>query len=593
MARLALARPRHEGHRLRAPHPRQRDQLLLRVPHPARAPAARDLRALLLLPRGGRLRGRARRRGRGRAAALDGGGPALLRRAARRPSWAATSRKRSRAFPSRARASRTSSRAAAWTWRSAATRPSPTCASTASAWPPRSGSPPSRSSATRNPQTRRYAVELGVALQLTNILRDVGADAARGRLYIPLDELHHFRVEEEQIFGAVDGGHNAQLRLLLGYQAERAREHYKQAQALLPPEDRRTMLSAEMMAAVYREILDELVRRGFPIAGPRAAPLDRRARRGSRCAPSSARAGRREGRRRRRRVRGHRGRHRAPGAPPRRHGAGAARRPGRPRDVVPGRGQRRGRGQRHAPDDRRVSRHPRPRPPGGRRGPAARPGAPAHRLPWTTAAGRPSTARRCPRRCTCWPGSSACACRGGRACDAVRLGLAARFGRPPAGLTLTEWFDRLGQGDGRAPAALGAARDRDPERDAGSRGRHPLLQRVSGRVPGERCRVAPGVPAPRLRPPARPPRRLPRSARRAHPSGARGPVAIEIADGAVAGVAYAQRPLERDDIVRGVPGPRRPHRRRRGRVRGALVGAARAAARGLARATPRSRPRAG
>jgi phytoene synthase len=120
-----------------------------------------------------------------------------------------------------------------------------------------------------NPQTRRYAVELGVALQLTNILRDIGADAARGRLYIPLDELQHFRVEEEQIFGATFGGHNAQLRLLLGYQAERAREHYKQAQALLAPEDRRSMVSAEMMSAVYREILDELVRRGFPIAGPR------------------------------------------------------------------------------------------------------------------------------------------------------------------------------------------------------------------------------------------------------------------------------------------------------------------------------------
>jgi phytoene synthase len=76
-------------------------------------------------------------------------------------------------------------------------------------------------------------------------------------------------VEEEQIFSAPDGGHNAQLRLLLGYQAERARQHYDQAEALLPREDRRSMLSAQMMAAVYHEILDELVRRGFPIAGPR------------------------------------------------------------------------------------------------------------------------------------------------------------------------------------------------------------------------------------------------------------------------------------------------------------------------------------
>ena len=120
-----------------------------------------------------------------------------------------------------------------------------------------------------SPQTRQYATELGVALQLTNILRDVGADAARGRLYIPKDELEHFRVEEEQIFHAADGSHNAQLRLLLAYQAERARAQYDRAQELLPPEDRRRMASAEMMAAVYRELLEELVRRGFPIAGPR------------------------------------------------------------------------------------------------------------------------------------------------------------------------------------------------------------------------------------------------------------------------------------------------------------------------------------
>ena len=119
-----------------------------------------------------------------------------------------------------------------------------------------------------NPQTRRYAVELGVALQLTNILRDVAADGARGRLYIPLEDLDRFRVSEEQVLRP-SAAPSAQLRLLLGYQAERAREHYEQARALLPPEDRRAMTSAEMMAAVYREILDELTRRGFPITGPR------------------------------------------------------------------------------------------------------------------------------------------------------------------------------------------------------------------------------------------------------------------------------------------------------------------------------------
>ena len=119
-----------------------------------------------------------------------------------------------------------------------------------------------------NPQARRYAVELGVALQLTNILRDVAADAARGRLYVPLEDLDRFRVAEEQILRPQPEA-SAQLRLLLAYQAERAREHYAAAERLLPPEDRRSMASAEMMAAVYRQILDELTRRGYPIDGAR------------------------------------------------------------------------------------------------------------------------------------------------------------------------------------------------------------------------------------------------------------------------------------------------------------------------------------
>jgi phytoene synthase len=119
-----------------------------------------------------------------------------------------------------------------------------------------------------NPQTRRYAVELGVALQLTNILRDVAADAARGRLYVPLEDLERFRVSEDQLLRP-EAAQSAQLRLLLAYQAERAREHYEAAAKLLPPEDRRAMTPAEMMAAVYRLLLDELGRRGYPIHGAR------------------------------------------------------------------------------------------------------------------------------------------------------------------------------------------------------------------------------------------------------------------------------------------------------------------------------------
>jgi phytoene synthase len=120
----------------------------------------------------------------------------------------------------------------------------------------------------RSPATRAYAVELGVALQLTNILRDLGADAARGRLYVPLDDLARFGVTEAELVEGPGLGRRPAVDALLAFQAERARAHYARAAALLPREDRRSMRSAEMMAAVYRALLEELTRRRFP-AGPR------------------------------------------------------------------------------------------------------------------------------------------------------------------------------------------------------------------------------------------------------------------------------------------------------------------------------------
>jgi phytoene synthase len=120
----------------------------------------------------------------------------------------------------------------------------------------------------RNPQTREYAVELGVALQLTNILRDVGADGARGRLYLPLEDLARFGVGESELLDAASNPRRPEVAALLRFEAERAREHYARAEALLPVEDRRAMASAELMAAVYLALLDELVRCAFP-PGPR------------------------------------------------------------------------------------------------------------------------------------------------------------------------------------------------------------------------------------------------------------------------------------------------------------------------------------
>jgi 15-cis-phytoene synthase len=120
----------------------------------------------------------------------------------------------------------------------------------------------------KSPATRAYAVELGVALQLTNILRDVAADAARGRLYLPLEDLARFGVTERELLDGGAAPRRPEVTALLRFEADRARQHYARAASLLPAEDRRAMASAEVMAAVYRELLEELARRSFP-AGPR------------------------------------------------------------------------------------------------------------------------------------------------------------------------------------------------------------------------------------------------------------------------------------------------------------------------------------
>ena len=123
-----------------------------------------------------------------------------------------------------------------------------------------------------DPRTRDYAVELGIALQLTNILRDVAQDAARDRVYLPLEDLGRFGVGEAALVAAAldaRAPRPAGLAPLMAFEAERARSHYAAAQRALPERDRRSMRAAEIMAAVYRGVLDEWVRRGHPVGGPR------------------------------------------------------------------------------------------------------------------------------------------------------------------------------------------------------------------------------------------------------------------------------------------------------------------------------------
>jgi 15-cis-phytoene synthase len=122
----------------------------------------------------------------------------------------------------------------------------------------------------RRKATREYARELGLALQLTNILRDVTPDAAAGRIYVPLDELARFGVSEAVFLEAARrSGPQPAMQALLAFQAERALACHRRAATLLPPEDRRSMASARIMGAVYLALLQELASRGFPLGGPR------------------------------------------------------------------------------------------------------------------------------------------------------------------------------------------------------------------------------------------------------------------------------------------------------------------------------------
>jgi len=123
-----------------------------------------------------------------------------------------------------------------------------------------------------DPRTRDYAVELGLALQLTNILRDIAPDARRDRIYLPLEDLQRYGVSEAELLAAVaDQGapRSPGLRSLLAFEAERARSHYAAAARALPDRDRHAMRAAEIMGAVYRAVLEEWARRGHPVAGPR------------------------------------------------------------------------------------------------------------------------------------------------------------------------------------------------------------------------------------------------------------------------------------------------------------------------------------
>lgn len=122
---------------------------------------------------------------------------------------------------------------------------------------------------TTSPHAQDYAVDLGMAFQLTNILRDLGTDAEQGRIYLPIEDLSRFRCTESDILERKEG---PQLRELVAFEAAKARRYYVKAQAALeslPPSDRRALTVAEIMRAVYSRLLTRIERADHQIFGPR------------------------------------------------------------------------------------------------------------------------------------------------------------------------------------------------------------------------------------------------------------------------------------------------------------------------------------
>lgn len=115
-------------------------------------------------------------------------------------------------------------------------------------------------------QTQKYAHDLGMAFQLTNIIRDVGEDARRGRIYLPIEDLQRFNVPANDI---LEARYSDNFRELMAFQTARAEQFYDQAFASLPAVDRKSQRPGLVMAAIYRTLLKEIARDGFLV-------LDRR-----------------------------------------------------------------------------------------------------------------------------------------------------------------------------------------------------------------------------------------------------------------------------------------------------------------------------
>jgi len=118
------------------------------------------------------------------------------------------------------------------------------------------------------PSTTEYAHKLGLAFQLTNIIRDVGEDALRGRIYLPINELQQFDVKAHEILQRINSD---RFTKLMQFQCDRAKGLYTEAFALLNEQDKRAQKPGLMMASIYSKLLEEIEQDGFPVLNHRVS----------------------------------------------------------------------------------------------------------------------------------------------------------------------------------------------------------------------------------------------------------------------------------------------------------------------------------
>ena len=120
----------------------------------------------------------------------------------------------------------------------------------------------------RREATKEYAINLGLALQLTNILRDLKTDGRRGRIYLPQEDLERFGYREDDLLHC---RYTPGFFPLMRFEADRARDYFRRAAESLPSEDRKSMVTAEIMGRIYRETLEMIARKEFRVFEDRIA----------------------------------------------------------------------------------------------------------------------------------------------------------------------------------------------------------------------------------------------------------------------------------------------------------------------------------